>query len=182
MALRAVGLAAMIVPKLTVDKSLEVHCIAQNDFLNLCWAACVKMAATQQKLQTVGILGIANSFLKCKPTEVCDQACDPTKVVNAFIDNRLSKSRCDGPVGSDSLVKQVESGNTVAIGWEGKPNHMALIVGYQADDKSNLVFLVCDPAVAGGPNPMSFEEIEQNYSAGGGAPRDWKETWLDLRR
>lgn len=185
MTVRAKTLAAVIDPRLKAERSLIDNCIGQNDFANLCWAACVEMAADQQKLKPPDIVSIAKTFLGCNQTDPCDVACDPNLVAGAFEQNLLIKVRSECAVEEQDLINQIESQNTVAIGWEGKPNHMVLVVGLASnedsiEDSSKVVFLVCDPAASGGPNKLLFEEIETNYS-GGGPPRKWERTWLDLR-
>jgi hypothetical protein len=175
MALRASSLAALIKPRAKSKEILVNKCFNQDDYANLCWAACVETAAEQQMLHPPDFLAIAKMFLQCNQADPCDEACDVDRVVCAFTKNGLLKARSSCPVAIDVLIKQLNVG-TVAIGLKGSTNHMILVVGFYPEEP---LFIVCDPAMSGNPQTVTFDGLK-DYKIASGDTQIWERTWLDL--
>lgn len=142
---------------------------------NWCWAACCDMALSQRQRPEVMQCQIALTYLQgeCCLAGHCDSECDIVDVEKVFRRNNLPGATfISGLVAESDLRTQLTNGggNTVALGLQGSPNHMVLVVGF-----AGSLFNVYDPGR--GEGTWTLAEIMK----GALENRTWTWTWINLR-
>jgi hypothetical protein len=163
-----------------VNQPLQAGC--RRD---LCWAACIAMAAECVHRPPVRVCDLerlhsASNYPCCTKFKLseCYKSCLASDLVARFRSVNMYAAAVFGrPLQFNEVVAQINSGSPVAVGidWNGTSGHVVLIVGYGAGD----MVVVHDPGRAGPAacGPMKYSALLQ-YA--GMVNAKWNASWINI--